>query len=186
MNKKYFYKQIFIFCLVFFLLGINGFAIDSDDYLFSDDSFSDAEFFSDEDLFSDDIFSSETLVETPVTKIDASLSSLIFETGSVRFGGSLSAGLHMESIWIDPFSSDCDFLYGTEMGAIKLGGLENTGINPTLDLDLFFDSRPSSNTRLYGKFNVMYPFNKNDPNIFVDMALFSFTRSLCTNRNYSS
>ena len=79
----------------------------------------------------------------------------------------------MESIWIDPFSSDCDFLYGTEMGAIKLGGLENTGINPTLDLDLFFDSRPSSNTRLYGKFNVMYPFNKNDPNIFVDMALFS-------------
>jgi hypothetical protein len=179
MNKKYFYKQIFIFCLVFFLLGIKAFAIDSDDYLFSDDSFSDegffsdAEFFSDEDLFSDDIFSSETLVETPVTKIDASLSSLIFETGSVRFGGSLSAGLHMESIWIDPFSSDCDFLYGTEMGAIKLGGLENTGINPTLDLDLFFDSRPSSNTRLYGKFNVMYPFNKNDPNIFVDMALFS-------------
>lgn len=172
MNKKYFYKQIFIFCLVFFLLGIKAFAIDSDDYLFSDDSFSDAEFFSDEDLFSDDIFSSETLVETPVTKIDASLSSLIFETGSVRFGGSLSAGLHMESIWIDPFSSDCDFLYGTEMGAIKLGGLENTGINPTLDLDLFFDSRPSSNTRLYGKFNVMYPFNKNDPNIFVDMALF--------------
>ncbi len=77
----------------------------------------------------------------------------------------------MESFWLDPFSSDCDFLYGTEMqtemGAIKLGGLENTGINPTLDLDLFFDSRPSSNTRLYGKFNVNYPFN-----IFVDTALF--------------
>lgn len=176
MNKKYFYKQIFIFCLVFSLLGIKAFAIDSDDYLFSDDSFSDAEFFSDEDLFSDDIFSSETLVETPVTKIDASLSSLIFETGSVRFGGSLSAGLHMESFWLDPFSSDCDFLYGTEIQAglssIKVGGLENAKITPTLDLDLFFDSRPSSNTRLYGKFNVMYPFNKNDPNIFVDMALF--------------
>lgn len=173
MNKKYFYKQIFIFCLVFFLLGIKAFAIDSDDYLFSDDSFSDEGFFSDAEFFSDeDFFGSEVIEELNETKVDASLSSLIFETGSVRFGGSLSAGLHMESIWIDPFSSDCDFLYGTEMGAIKLGGLENTGINPTLDLDLFFDSRPSSNTRLYGKFNVMYSFNKNYPNIFVDMALF--------------
>lgn len=192
MNKKYFYKQIFIFCLVFSLLGINGFAIDSDDYLFSDDSFSDegffsdAEFFSDEDLFSDDIFSSETLVETPVTKIDASLSSLIFETGSVRFGGSLSAGLHMESFWIDPFSNDCDFLYGTEMqtemGAIKLGGLENTGINPTLDLDLFFDSRPSSNTRLYGKFNVYYPFGMPlDKNYFLPTEVYILTEIIVPN-----
>ena len=172
MNKKYFYKQIFIFCLVFSLLGIKAFAIDSDDYLFSDDSFSDAEFFSDEDLFSDDdFFESEVIEELNETKIDASLSSLIFEVGKTRFGGSLSASVHIESSWIDPFESGNDFIKGREIEipfqGVNMGGLKQTSLNPRIDFDFFFDARPSDTTRLYGKFLINYPFVHTYPSLLV-------------------
>lgn len=121
--------------------------------------------FSDEALFTDDdLFFTETIEPASELKIDAKASSLIFEEGTVRFGGSLQTSINIESSWIKPFTKDCDFIDGglitlpAPLGSKRVGGLKNTKLNSTIDLDFFFDVRPKENQRLYGKFNINYPF----------------------------
>lgn len=155
--------------VLFFLFLILSFGfLCADEPLFSDD-----DFFSDDSFFSDDdFFESEVIEELNETKVDASLSSLIFEVGKTRFGGSLSASVHIESSWIDPFESGNDFIKGREIeiplqGPMNMGGLEQTSLKPNIDFDFFFDARPSDTTRLYGKFLINYPFVHTYPSLLV-------------------
>ena len=157
-------KCLLVFVFVFFSFGF----LYADETLFSDD-----DFFSDDSFFSDDdFFGSEVIEELNETKIDASLSSLIFEVGKTRFGGSLFASVHIESSWIDPFKPGNDFIKGREIeispqGSVNIGGLEQTRLSPNIDFDFFFDTRPSNTTRLYGKFLINYPFVHTYPSLLV-------------------
>ena len=103
---------------------------------------------SDDDLFGDDDFFSDDGIEEVVdvsAKSDLS-KGVIFDSGSIKVGGSLSAGISTNTILYSPDSND----FGENF--------KNTKLTPDLSAMLSVDARPTENLRMYTKFGFAYPF----------------------------
>lgn len=121
-------KILFIFFISF--ITINLFA-QSDDDLFGDDDF----------------FSDDGIEEVADVSAKSDLSKgVIFDTGSIKVGGSLSAGISTNTIMYSPDSTD----FGEN--------LKNTKLKPDLSAMLSVDARPTETLRIYTKFGFAYPF----------------------------
>ncbi len=122
-------KKILLFSVAA-LLAMNAFA-QSDDDLFGDDDF----------------FSDDGIEEVADVSAKSDLSKgVIFDTGSIKVGGSLSAGISTNTILYSPDSND----FGEN--------LKNTKLTPDLSAMLSVDARPTENLRMYTKFGFAYPF----------------------------
>ena len=103
---------------------------------------------SDDDLFGDDDFFGDDSIEEVVdvsAKSDLS-KGVIFDTGSIKVGGSLTAGITTNTILYSPSSTD----FGEN--------LKNTKLKPDLSALLSVDARPTETLRIYTKFGLAYPF----------------------------
>lgn len=116
---------------------------------------------SDDDLFGgsdDDFFADDSIVEVDDVSAKTDLSKgVIFDSGTVKVGGSLTASIGTNTILYSPDSTD----FGEN--------LKNTTLKPELSALLSVDARPSQNLRMYTKFGFAYPFKTNaitylDPN----------------------
>ena len=116
---------------------------------------------SDDDLFGgsdDDFFADDSIVEVDDVTAKTDLSKgVIFDSGTVKVGGSLTASIGTNTILYSPDSTD----FGEN--------LKNTTLKPELSALLSVDARPSQNLRMYTKFGFAYPFKTNaitylDPN----------------------
>ena len=124
---------------ILFLGVLTAFAFaQSDDDLFGGDD----SFFSDDDLFGDDGIEEVTDVSA---KSDLS-KGVIFDTGSIKVGGSLTASLGTNTVLYSPDSND----FGEN--------LKNSKLTPDLSAMLSVDARPLENLRMYTKFGFAYPF----------------------------
>jgi hypothetical protein len=153
-NKKAYVAAILICALcvsIFAQTDDDLFSGSDDDAIFiQDESFSsDDSFFSDDNLFSDDdLFSDEVIIDNDAStagtgSVSLSGSSLIFQTGSVRFGGSLSSSIQLNTVFMDPYNEEV-------VNAQYFGdSLKNTLLIPSIGVDLFFDARPKDALRLY-------------------------------------
>lgn len=129
--------------LILFLLSLPFFlTAQSDDDLFGGSD--DALFSSDDDLFGDDSISEVADVSA---KSDLS-KGVIFDTGSIKIGGSLNAGITTNTILYSPDDDKDDF--GEN--------IKNTTLTPDLSALLSVDARPTETLRLYTKFGFAYPF----------------------------
>ena len=138
-------KKTLLFLSILFLSF--GLFAQSDDDLFggSDDAFfgsDDSDFFGDDDMFGDD-----SIVEVTDVSAKSDLSKgVIFDSGSIKVGGSLSAGLSTNTI-----------LY--EQNGDNLGeNIYRTKLSPDLSAMLSVDARPTETLRMYTKFGFAYPF----------------------------
>ena len=104
---------------------------------------------SDDDLFGgdDDFFTDDSIVEVADVSAKDDLSKgVIFDSGSIKVGGSLSAGMTTETVMYGPDKED-------------LGeNIHDTKLKPELDAMLTVDARPSETLRIYSKFGFAYPF----------------------------
>ncbi len=114
----------------------------SDDDLFGGSD--DALFGADDDFFGDDSISE---VNDVAAKSDLS-KGVIFDTGSIKIGGSLNAGITTNTILYSPDDDKNDF--GENV--------KNTTLTPDLSAMLSVDARPTETLRLYTKFGFAYPF----------------------------
>ena len=119
---------------------------------------------SDDDLFGgsdDDLFGDDSIVEVSDVSAKNDLSKgVIFDSGSIKVGGSLSAGLSTNTI-----------LYGPENE--ELGeNIKNTTLTPDLSALLSVDARPTETLRMYTKFGFVYPFEDEATTVLskLDMA----------------
>ena len=106
---------------------------------------------SDDDLFGDDDFFGDDSIEEVVdvsAKSDLS-KGVIFDTGSIKVGGSLTAGISTNTVLYSPSSTD----FGEN--------LKNTKLKPDLSAMLSVDARPTETLRMYTKFGLAYPFVNN-------------------------
>ena len=117
----------------------------------SDDDF----FFSDDSMFFEETIE-EFVPDTENQKESTIFDFGIVETDSVSFGGSTSFSLDFSSIWLDAFSSENDKDYWFK-------GFENSSLAPNMFASLHFDARPNEALRFYGKTEVSYPNNSNQP-----------------------
>lgn len=116
---------------------------------FGDDSFFGSD---DEDWFgsADDEFFADDGIDELVAldeKSSAMAMGNLFETGSVRVGGSFDLGLSTyTSLYRD---DDSDFWER----------VKDSRISPTVGASLFIDARPTNVLRMYTKFGIRYPFS---------------------------
>ena len=103
---------------------------------------------SDDDLFGDDDFFGDDSIEevVDVSAKDELSKGVIFDTGSIKVGGSLTAGITTNTILYSPDSTD----FGEN--------LKNTKLKPDLSALLSVDARPTETLRIYTKFGLAYPF----------------------------
>ena len=98
---------------------------------------------SDDDFFTDD--NSITEVADVSAKTDLS-KGVIFDSGSIKVGGSLTAGVSTNTILYAPDKEN-------------LGdNIHNTKFTPDLSALLSVDARPTETLRIYTKFGLAYPF----------------------------
>ncbi len=105
---------------------------------------------SDDDLFGgsdDDLFGDDSIIEvSDVTAKNDLSKGVIFDSGSIKVGGSLTAGLSTNTILYSPDNDD-------------LGeNIKNTRLTPDLSALLSVDARPTETLRIYTKFGFAYPF----------------------------
>lgn len=105
---------------------------------------------SDDDLFGgsdDDLFTDDSIVEVKDVSAKSDLSKgVIFDTGSIKVGGSLSAGITTNTVLYSPEENDL----GKNIYASTL--------KPDLSAMLSVDARPTETLRIYTKFGFAYPF----------------------------
>ena len=105
---------------------------------------------SDDDLFGgsdDDFFTDDSITEVSDVSAKTDLSKgVIFDSGTVKVGGSLTAGITTNTILYSPDSTD----FGEN--------IKNSKLTPDLSALLSVDARPTQNLRLYTKFGLAYPF----------------------------
>lgn len=105
---------------------------------------------SDDDLFGgsdDDLFTDDSITEVSDVSAKTDLSKgVIFDSGTVKVGGSLTAGITTNTILYSPDSTD----FGEN--------IKNSKLTPDLSALLSVDARPTQNLRLYTKFGLAYPF----------------------------
>ena len=138
-----------IFLIFFVTIFSYGLFAQSDDDLFGGD---DDAFFtdSDDDLFGgsdDDMFGDDSIVEVKDVAAKSDLSKgVIFDSGAIKVGGSLTAGLSTNTVLYSPDNDN-------------LGdNIHNTKLNPDLSAMLSVDARPTDTLRIYTKFGFAYPF----------------------------
>ena len=126
-------KKTFLLPLVL-LLAIGSLCAQSDEDLFG----------SDDDLFGGDDFLIEE-VEDVSAKTDLS-KGILFDNGSVKIGGSLSASATLSTTLYD--KNNTDFLEN----------LKASTLTPSLGSSITIDARPNQDLRLFSRFNIDYPF----------------------------
>ena len=140
-------KKFFLILLVL-LLPIATISAQSDDELF---------FSSNEDLLfgsDDDLFGENTLIEEytePSTTSDLS-KGILFDNGSVKIGGSLSASASLSTTL---YQKDTEFV----------DNLKASTLTPGLSSSITLDARPNQDLRLFSRFNLSYPFTGNVLNV---------------------
>ncbi len=111
---------------------------------------------SDDDLFGgsdDDLFADDSIVEVKDVSAKTDLSKgVIFDTGSIKVGGSLSAGITTNTV-----------LYSAEENDLAKNIYAST-LKPDLSAMLSVDARPTETLRIYTKFGFAYPFQNNATN----------------------
>ena len=119
---------------------------------------------SDDDLFGgsdDDLFGDDSIIEvSDVTAKNDLSKGVIFDSGSIKVGGSLTAGLSTNTILYSPDNDD-------------LGeNIKNTTLTPDLSALLSVDARPTETLRIYTKFGFAYPFEDEAATVLsnLDMA----------------
>ena len=123
-----------VFLMLTGLLLLTSVAVaQSDDDLFGDD----------DDFFGDDDFLIEE-VEDVSAKTDLS-KGVLFDNGSVKIGGSLSASA---SVSTTVYKKDTEFV----------DNLKATTLTPSLGSSITIDARPNQDLRLFSKFNFNLPF----------------------------
>ena len=104
---------------------------------------------SDDDLFGsdDDFFGDDGIEEVADVSAKTDLSKgVLFDSGSIKVGGSLNAGISTNTILWGPDNED-------------LGdNIHNTTFSPDLSAMLTVDARPTETLRMYTKFGFAYPF----------------------------
>lgn len=118
---------------------------------------------SDDDLFGDDdFFADDGIEEVNDVSAKSDLSKgLIFDSGAVKVGGSLSSGITTNTVFYSP--SEDDFAEN----------LKNTKLTPDLSALLTVDARPTETLRMYTKFGFAYPFiNKANTSLVYDYSDF--------------
>lgn len=116
---------------------------------------------SDDDLFGDDdFFSDDGIEEVADVSAKSDLSKgVIFDTGSIKVGGSLTAGISTNTVLYSPSSTDfCE-------------NLKNTKLKPDLSAMLSVDARPTETLRMYTKFGLAYPFVNSATSVTYQTAL---------------
>ena len=125
-------KVVFLFLSIFLFAGI--LFAQSDDDLFggSDD---------------DDFFVDDSIVEVNDVSAKTDLSKgVIFDSGTVKVGGSLNAGITTDTVLYSPAEK-------------SLGeNIYNSKLKPELSALLSVDARPTEVLRIYSKFGFSYPF----------------------------
>ena len=128
-----------LFILGTLLLATSLFAQSDDDLFGGDDDL----FFSDDDMF----FGDDTIDEVSDVAAKSDLSKgVIFDSGSIKVGGSVSAGVTTNTILYEQ--------NGDDLGE----NIYRTTLSPDLSAMLSVDARPAENLRLYTKFGFAYPF----------------------------
>ena len=123
-------KKIFSIFIISFL-ALNIFAQSDDDFFGGDDDF----------------FTDDSIVEVSDVSAKTDLSKgVIFDTGSIKVGGSLTAGITTNTVLYSPASTD----FGENF--------KNTKLTPDLSALLSVDARPTETLRIYTKFGLAYPF----------------------------
>ena len=105
---------------------------------------------SDDDLFGgsdDDLFADDSIVEVKDVSAKTDLSKgVIFDAGSIKIGGSLTAGITTNTVLYSPENK-------------SLGeNIYNSKLKPDLSAMLSVDARPTDILRIYTKFGFAYPF----------------------------
>ena len=105
---------------------------------------------SDDDLFGgsdDDFFADDSIVEVNDVSAKTDLSKgVIFDTGAIKVGGSLTAGITTNTVLYSPENR-------------PLGeNIYNSTLKPDLSAMLSVDARPTETLRIYTKFGFAYPF----------------------------
>lgn len=113
-----------------------------------------AELFGESDvLVAPEDATSEKLQEDAKIKASLDEASILLETEKIRFGGMLDSGLSLNYIWNDPYSKKADYTKAFTNPATAI-------LQTTLAAQLFFDARPTENSKIYGKFDFGFPFEK--------------------------
>ena len=118
---------------------------------------------SDDDLFGDDdFFADDGIEEVNDVSAKSDLSKgLIFDSGAVKVGGSLSSGITTNTVFYSPAEDDF------------AENLKNTKLTPDLSALLTVDARPTETLRMYTKFGFAYPFiNKANTSLVYDYSDF--------------
>ncbi len=149
--KKTFFLLFFIF--VSFSLAAQD-AADAAAENTEQTSLEDELFGSDEDmLLSEEETSQDNMGGSTALKSDLAAASVEFSTKKLRIGGGLDSSLDLHYRWDDPYSKKADsWKYFTKEA--------NGVLRPNLKAHLFFDARPTDNSKIYGKFFFGYPFEK--------------------------
>ena len=103
---------------------------------------------SDDDLFGDDDFFFDDMIEE-VSEVSASSDlskGVVFESGSMKIGGSLSASAGIGTV----LYADDDKEFADR--------IKETTLTPSLGSSVFIDAHPTQDLRLYSKFTFSYPF----------------------------
>ena len=127
-------KKLFLM-LAGLLLLTSAAVAQSDDELFG----------SDDDFFGDDDFLIEE-VEDVSAKTDLS-KGVLFDNGSVKIGGSLSASASLSTVVYQEDNTDF------------VENLKSSTLSPSLGSSITIDARPNQDLRLFSRFNIDYPFS---------------------------
>lgn len=120
----------------------------SEDDIFSSDALAGDTF--GDDTFGDDMFGDNGIVDMPDVSAKSDLSKgIIFDTGSVKIGGSLDSSISTNTVLYSPDEKPL----GENIYATKL--------TPKLSALLSVDARPTEVLRIYTKFGLAYPFVDN-------------------------
>jgi hypothetical protein len=97
-----------------------------------------------------DLFSGSTIVQDSAATSTTAASSTdgFLKTAGMRWGGSVDSELALSGTWNT---------LGT--GDFGIADPSSKALEPTVDATLFFDARPDTDFRVFGKFKTSYPFD---------------------------
>ncbi|MEL3907893.1 MAG: hypothetical protein P1P64_02630 [Treponemataceae bacterium] len=125
-------------------------------FTFAQETYEDleAELFDEDDLLIEpEDATSEKLQENAKLKTSLDEASILLETEKIRFGGMLNSGLSLNYSWDDPYSKKADYTKAFTNPEFAI-------LQTILAAQLFFDARPSENSKIYSKFDFGFPFEK--------------------------